>query len=354
MMKSICHALILAAGLLACSEARAQQLKVGVILPLSGEVSSFGMACQNAMQLAVKDLDSSLASRLTVVYEDDAFHSSQTVASYQKLKNADKVNAIVTYSSSSSNAVAPLAESDKLIDIALASDPGIVNGRKHVFLLWVTPKTEADVVASEMKRRGYKKIASIVAEQDGMLAITDEINRASKEHVQIVLHEEYPVSVKDFRPFLGKLKSIRNLDGVYIGLLPDQNAIFAKQARQLGISLPLFNVETVEDPSAVKLAEGALNGTWYVQADDPSADFLRRFQAAYPDSSLYSASYCYDTIGLIADSLRQNKPLKEYLRTVKDYNGASGTLSASGDQRFLLPATVKIVTERGFEKQQLK
>jgi len=40
----------------------------------------------------------------------------------------------------------------------------------------------------------------------------------------------------------------------------------------------------------------------------------------------------------------------QFLHTVKDFNGALGTYSASGDNRFTLPAAIKVITADGFKK----
>lgn len=66
-----------------------------------------------------------------------------------------------------------------------------------------------------------------------------------------------------------------------------------------------------------------------------------------------SAVNCYDIARLLGHSAEKNHSSAElinYLKTVKDFKGAGGTFSATGDNRFTLPAVVKVVTEDGFRE----
>jgi len=73
----------------------------------------------------------------------------------------------------------------------------------------------------------------------------------------------YTVESRDFRPFINKLKTKKDLDAIFVELFFGQPGLFAKQAKELGVKLPLFNVETFEDINELKLSEGALVGHWY-------------------------------------------------------------------------------------------
>ena len=328
--------------------------RFGVILVLSGEMSTAGSGCRNAMQIALDKLDPALQNRINLIFEDDKLQPALAVAAYRKLRSVDNIQAVLTFGSGSSNAVAPLAESDGIPMIAIASDFKIVRDRSKPFLLWVSPAEEVKVLVREMKRRGYRRIASIVATQDGMLSISRELDHARGSSFDVVVHEEVPGDMRDFRPFLSKLRTYTGIDAVFVALMPGQSGIFAKQARQRGIQIPLFNAETFEEPDDVKTSEGALFGAWYVQADDPDSGFLETFRKKYPDSSQFSAANCHDAVMLASEAVRQKKPLDVFLASLKDFSGALGTYSATGDHRFTLPATVKVVTENGFVKQSVQ
>jgi len=162
--------------------------------------------------------------------------------------------------------------------------------------------------------------------------------------------------VKDFRPFLTKLRARGEVDAISALLLPGQIGIFAKQARELGFTKPLFGIESFEDLNEIKVSGGALVGQWYINAAEPSAEFIKRFSGKYPGVSLYAVGQGYDIPGLIAkasapvkDRTLLRAEINKFLHTVRDYHGAAGVFSADGKNAFTFAAVVREVQADGFK-----
>ena len=345
---------VLAALLHPCpAAADAPEYRVGVILPLTGESANSGKACANAITLAQEDLPAEIKPRLHLFVEDDANVARNTVSVFQQLASRRSINAVISYFSNTAKAIAPLVEGQGMTMIAIATDPEVVTGRKRSFNLWVTPEQEGRALLSELTRRGYRRIAMVSAIQSGLLAIKKAFDEQRGKEPEIVLSKEYPADTKDFRPFLSQLKTRKDIDGIFVNLMFGQIGIFAKQAREMLIEAPLFAVEVFEDPAEVAASGGALLGQWYIQADDASSGFLERYAKRFPGESTYSAGNCYDAVLLLSEALQRGTPpqdLPSFLAGLKDFKGSLGVYSATGDQRFSLPATVKIVTADGFSK----
>ncbi len=328
-------------------------LRVGVILPFTGDAASVGESLRNAMNLALSELPPDVQKKIVLLFEDDRMVPVNTVSAFQKLVSVNKIDLVVTASSGTSNAVSPLAERMKLPHVAIASDKKVVEGRQYVVNFFVTPEEEVRVVIDEAKRRNYKKIARIISLTDGAVATKKAFDDLNHNSLQVILDEEYPLEVKDFRTYLTKVRSRSDLDGILVMLFPGQLGMFAKQARDMGIKAPLFGVEFFEDANEVKASGGALVGCWYVNVDDPTDVFLKKFMDRHPGTSLFAASNGYDLIYLLAEALKtesDREGINKFLHSVKNFTGALGTYSASGDNRFTLPATVKEVTADGFKK----
>jgi branched-chain amino acid transport system substrate-binding protein len=350
-----------ALGLLSCLRAHAQdvqtpskeaKLKVGIILPLSGESASVGQAIKNGITLAWEKLPAAVQSKLELVYEDDQILPKLSVNAFRKLA-AENVGVVINAGSASGNALAPLAEQHQVPTIAIASDPQVVRGRKYIVNLYTTPETEARVAIEEALRRGYRRVARIMAIHDWSFALKKAFDQENRGRIEIVLDEEYPTSVKDFKTFIAKLRSKEPIDAILVLLYSGQNGVLAKQVRQQGIKAPLFAVEMFEDSSEVEASEGALIDQWYVNSDDPDNRFVNLYRGRFPNASLYGASSGHDAMLLIGTAVERSTDLEEinrYLHTVKDFEGASGTFSSSGDNRFTLPSVVKVVTKDGFKK----
>jgi branched-chain amino acid transport system substrate-binding protein len=331
------------------------KLKVGVILALSGEGAPPGTSLQNGMTLALGKLKKEDRETIELIFEDDQMIPKNAVDAFTKLLVADEVQAVVNFSSATASALGPIAERKQVPLIAIASDPSICRDKKYVMNFLVMPGAETKVIVPEAIKRGYKRIARITTIHQGMLALKETFDEASKGRIEVVLDEEYPHDIKDFKPFITKLKSMSDVDAVLLTLMTGQNGLCARQLRELGVSQPMFGYHTIENAAEVGLSQGALVGTWYANPDSPNDEFVRDYTAAYPGASMIIAANGYDLVFMLLQASKSGvnpQAINEALHKVKNFSGALGTYSAATDNSFTLPAVVKIVRENGFEKVQ--
>ena len=342
---------------LASAEAPAT-FKVGVILPLSGTNASLGNYIKGGIELALAQSPEADQKSVELLFEDDSWQPSKAVSAFNKLMS-DGAKSILVAGSSIGNTLAPLAEQKQVPLIAIgASDSGIAKGRNYAFLHWVSPEMEAQVMIAEMKRRGYKNIAIIGSQQEGIIALMNSVkSELSKANMinQLVLEELFLPTEMDFRTYIAKIGS-KKVDGVIVCLLPGSLASFAKQVKQRDLKVDLMGIEFFEDENEVKAADGALLGQWYVNADSSSAEFEKDYAAKFGYHPGWAAANGYDSLKLLIDGYKasgaEGANIAKFLGSVKDFKGATGTYSATGDGRFTLPAAVKVVTDKGFEKLQ--
>ncbi len=99
------------------------KVKVGVILPLSGEGATIGDGIRNGIALGLTELSPETRNKIEVVYEDDALLPKNTVTAFNRLVGIHNIDVVINVSSGTSNAIAPLTEQKKIPFIAIASDP---------------------------------------------------------------------------------------------------------------------------------------------------------------------------------------------------------------------------------------
>jgi branched-chain amino acid transport system substrate-binding protein len=332
--------------------------KVGVILPLTGPNASLGNYIKGGIELAHEHQPEADRKTVELLFEDDSWQPSKAVSAFRKLSDQG-INAILVAGSSIGNTLAPIAEQKKIPLIAIgASDSKIAKGRSYAFLHWVSPEMESQVMVAEMKRRGYKNIAIIGSQQDGIIALMNgvkaELAKASMSD-RVVLEELFLPTETDFKTYLAKARNLK-VDGVVVCLLPGGLSSFAKQVKQQELKADLMGIEFFEDENEVKAAEGALLGQWYVNADSSSPKFEKDYATKFGYHPGWAAANAYDSLQLLIQGFKaqgaSGDAIAKYLGQIKDYSGATGTYSATGDGRFTLPAAVKVVTQDGFEKLQ--
>jgi branched-chain amino acid transport system substrate-binding protein len=174
---------------------------------------------------------------------------------------------------------------------------------------------------------------------------------------QIVSEQKYTGGDKDFRAQLTVIKNTKP-DAILVpGYYTDVGLIVA-QARQLGITVPLFGGDGWEAPELLQIAGAALEGTFYsthFSADntDPLvqkfvAAFKAKFNGETPDAM---AALGYDSAMVLADAIKragstEGPKIRDALAVTKDFPGATGATTLD-EKRDASKAAVIITVKDG-------
>jgi branched-chain amino acid transport system substrate-binding protein len=153
--------------------------------------------------------------------------------------------------------------------------------------------------------------------------------------VEPALVQGYTSNSQDFTPVaLAVKQSGADLMATYMTLVADQ-AVFARQLRQLGVNIAWVGSPTTVRPDVRKLAGSALFGS-YAAADfaadsSPAAkEFATKYEATYKSAPDAAGAWTYDAVNVLAlaiDNAKSLEPqkIREAILSVKDYPGAEGT-----------------------------
>jgi branched-chain amino acid transport system substrate-binding protein len=178
-------------------------IKIGVSAPLSGGVAFIGEGMKNSFELALDEINSKDTKfKYELIYEDDAMDPKKASTIAQKFINVDKVDALITISSGPGNVVAPLAQENKILHVSSASDSNVAKG-EYNFLHWTPPTEENRVLVEELQRRKITKIAIMEQNQQGVVAIVDDLKKKlDGTNIEIVSEEKFNFGETDFKTML--------------------------------------------------------------------------------------------------------------------------------------------------------
>ncbi len=322
-------------------------LKIGFIGPLTGDVSNFGTDAKAGMELAIKEINDAggINGRQVVgIYEDAKCSGKDATTAVTKLIEIDKVDFIVGgLCSAETLAAAPLAEKAKVVLISYASSsPDITKAGDYIFRTWPSDTGQGKAMAEEITKRGHKKVAVIFMNSDYNLGLATAFKQNfEKLGGQITAWETYDSESKDFRTQITKALA-SNLNAVYLVPYAVDGGLLIKQVRQMNKDIPLFGPESLGSKEAVEAAgiesiEGLVYATPKFDEESPKAKELlpkvEKIKGGKISLFVLSAN-SYDAVNLVAEALKANPDkiptgtvVKDYLYTIKDWQGASGTLT---------------------------
>lgn len=320
-----CAAFAAFSAFLTDSPVSAEPLRVGVILPLSGEFAAPGEACRKGVELAASELNAEGTPVRILVQDSPSAAAKSTLSAYHKLKAADGVQVFLGFVSSEElSAVGPQAERD---GSALVGFVASKFKPKNTVLVWMSPEVEARRFAAEIFKV-QKRVAILSGNQEWESAVSDAFTREFERlGGKIVLRVDSPFDSKDVR---GAVLKVKQTDAEAV-LVPPYSlfSTYAKALRDIGIKLPLYSVEL--DQAAIDDSKGAAEGARVIRPADPGGAFVNRykeyFKGVLPD---LPASQCYDGMKIIgrgaAQGARRGDDFAAYFAALKEYSGASGAI----------------------------
>ena len=250
-------------------------IKIGVIVPLTGEAASYGEAAKNGLNVALKELNDAggiKGRQVQLVYEDDKCDSS-SVSAMQKLVSVDGVVAIIgPVCSAAAGPAIPIARDAGTPEILIgASAPGLAGGDDSIFSDYASDNFQGKYVANYIyKTLGKKSAAILYVKNDwgqGLQKVfSDEFQKLGGT---IVFNDGAAQDATDVKSIVTKMKAA-NPDVIYMPVYPALAVIAMKQMKQIGITQPVVGGDALE--ASEFLSSGAADGVTYVTAAVGNSD----------------------------------------------------------------------------------
>jgi branched-chain amino acid transport system substrate-binding protein len=339
---------------------KGEPIKIGAILPLTGDAAQWGIPPKNGIELAIEEVNENggiHGRNLAAIIEDSEALPAKGVSAFNKLL-AQGVDVVIgAVASSVTLSIAPIAEQKHVILISPAStNPTIADAGDFIFRVVPSDAYRGMVFAEYVFREeGITKVAGLYINNDAGVGNTESFrSRFLELGGEFLIAEAYPQGATDVRTQLTKLKQV-DAEAIMIVSYPADTVVVMRQVKELGITLPLFfQTEAVEDPTVLREAGLAAEGAVYILPASASGDIPEKFAENYEKKfgmapELFGAEG-YDAMKLIAAAMQSLPPskitsdgIRDYLYTVKDYSGASGIISFDSKGEVFKPMAIKRV-----------
>jgi branched-chain amino acid transport system substrate-binding protein len=342
------------AGLMGISptlaHAQAKPIKIGQIIPMTGEAAESGKYHKQGAEIAIDKINAAggiNGRKLTVVLEDDQTTNPGGVAALQKLLEDKEIPVILgSIRSTQVQAMLPTINEAK-IPVAIG---GTNYGLTHSGSQWVfrfrphdgmSAKVIAKFLVEELKQ---KKVATIHASDAFGNGGRDMLVPAVKAlGGEVVLDQGYNNQEKDFTGVVQALKKSGATGlNTYMTFGTDLG-VLARQIKQLGAKVTWVGSPSITGVDSRNLAGDSLYGTYgvtdfHVDASPTSTEFAKAYKAKFGQEPDLYAAWCYDAVLVFAEAMKKAQDLKpENLRkailSIQKFPGAEGeyNFDSNGD-----------------------
>jgi branched-chain amino acid transport system substrate-binding protein len=372
--------LVLAISALGCGRPAVQELVIGEYGSLTGATATFGQSTKNGVDLALQELVARRGGRIggltvRVVVEDDQGGTEQAAATVQKLVAKDRVIAVIGEAASPrSLAAAPICQAAGVPMITPSStNAKVTEVGDYIFRVCFIDRFQGTVMArfavQDLRVRNVAILKNV--KNDYSVGLAQSFGETFTALGGLIVAEQaYHEGDQDFRPQLTAIRA-KKPDAVYIPGYYAEVGRIARQARELGLKVPLLGGDGWESDQLLAVGGKALNGCYYsnhfaVDGPDPRLqDFRRRYRghsAGDPDAL---AGLAYDAARVLfhaLEKLADNAPdtfrglsstragssarrkatgkLRDLIATTTDFPGVTGSITLDENRNAVKPAVV--------------
>lgn len=340
-------------------------IKVGEYASLTGTEAAFGTSSHEGTVLAVEELNKAggvLGKQIELIHEDNRSQAGESVTIAKKFINRDGVVAVLgEVASGRSLEAAPVCQAAGIPMISPSStNPKVTEVGDNIFRVCFTDPFQGRLIA-EFARKSLK-LSKVAMFSDVSSAYSDGLRQYFSEAFkaaggEIVTEAKYSSKDKDFKAQLTQIKAA-NVEGICVPGYYNEVGLIVKQARELGITIPIFGGDGWEAAELIQIAgSDSLKNTYYSTHFSPIQDTpeAKKFVAAYkarwngkvPDAM---AALGYDSALVLVDAIKragsaEPAKIKEALAKA-DFVGATGRTRIDA-KRDAPKAAVIITVENG-------
>jgi len=327
-----------------CTKKEPEEIKIGVITPLTGEGATYGEATKRGVDLAAEEINQKggiNGKKIRVIYEDDQLKPDVGANAIQKLITVDKVPVILgAFGSSVTLAIAPIAEKNKVVLFSASSTADAIKDAGDYIFRNVPPNSRQGTTAAEFVVGKLKaKAASVLyMNNDYGISLAKAFETSFKEKGgSLVITENYNPGDRDFRTHLSKIK-IKQPPIIFYPGHYQESGLILRQAKEMGIKSVLIGGDGSYSPELIKIAGQGAEGSYYTLmamgygiADEEIKSFVTTFKNKYKDEPDVYSSYAYDAIKIIVHAIEKggynSDGIKNALYQIKNWKGVTGITS---------------------------
>ena len=341
----------------------ADDLKIGVILPLSGALVSYGKSTLDGIQAGVEKINSAggiNGKKIKLIIEDNKGNPIDAKTAYTRLAASEKVSAIIgPITSTNAKAVRRTAKKLKVPMISpTATNDKITLKNPYVFRACFNDSFQGRIVATYAAKNLKAKTAAIMTDMNS--DYSKGLAKNFKKYFQeaggkVVAEEGYRQKDTEFGVQLKNIKK-SNAEVLFIPGYPPELPLIIKQSKVIGYKGRLCGADGWDSSDVIKGSGDNISGSFIVggfskdEQRDAVKSFINEFKTKTQKTPGTFEALGYDSILLIAEAAKKGttpEDIKNGLLTVKDFEAVTGKITITEDGDAEKSAVIMEIVKEG-------
>lgn len=303
-------------------------IKIGAILPLTGNLSYLGEEEKNAILLLIDSLNRNSKQKIEVYFEDSKGTAKDGVTAYQSLKQKG-VKAFFTSLTIVARSIAPLIDKNDDVQFAASIDPEITKEYKNTFQVYYNIADEVKMAVDYFSFLKLKKVSALyIQTPEDEIAINKYLKPLlQSKGIDFLSPETFSFADKSLKNQLLKLKSL-NPDRIYTIDFGYMYPVMLTEAKEYDIREKIFGGlgMMTAPPMPVELTNEIqfVSSSFVVNPTIKYQQFKASYLKKYNKPSTFDGVYTYDAVNILVYLVKNN--YKQEVLLNKYFDGYSGTI----------------------------
>lgn len=341
-------ALVAVAGVLfmaaaACPVLAQEPIKLGAYLPMTGGVAAYGEMEWAGIQVAREMEPEVLGKKIDVSLVDTKSDKIEAANAVTLLVEKEKVVGIIGEAiSGNTMAGNPISEKAKIPSVSpTATNPLVNQGKDYAFRACFIDPFQGEVAARFARDELKAKTAAVIIDiaQDYCVGLGNFfVKEFLKGGGKIVSTTYIQTGDQDFSAQLSAVQATKP-DIIYAPNYYTEDALMAKQARDLGIKAPILTGDGAQADPLIQIGGAAVEGMYFTGHFHKQAattarakEYIKKYEEKYKKDADAFTALGADAYFLLVDAIKRagstdGPAVRQALADTKNFEGVSGLIT---------------------------
>lgn len=346
-MKKIIAFIFIVLLCLSCGK-KEETIKIGAILPLTGDAAILGNETKEGMELALEEINKN-KKVMNISFEDSRNNANDAVNILNSLINIDKTKIFVSAMSGVTSAIIPIVDKNNaLLFTTVTAKPNITKEGSNIFRFYYTTDIQGETVVKYITNtKKLKKVGVLFLNDDYGISGLKYIEEFQKKYgYNIIVKEAIQIKDESYRNQIAKIKSSKP-EALIVIAYGNELIKAIKQIREAKILADIFTYTGIANPEILNNLRNLTNGIYLsigefnpFQPNNKSQSiFFEKIKNKYGKQPSHYHAFGYDLLNIIyrVSSKEINvESMKTNLLKIENFQGILGPITINSEREISL------------------
>lgn len=321
-----------------------ETIKIGAIVPLSGNAATLGDYTLKGLQLAVEEQNAKgglLGKMIELDVQDSKGDPKEGVSIIKKmLEGKEKPFMVYSIMSGVTQAIKSETEANKVILMSAVGTDKFLENSQYTVRNYVAANTTGKEICAYLKQNSIKTLVTFYSNNEYGVSIRGAVTKFGAENGIEIITEPFEENSLDYKSLIAA-RINKKTECVYVAGVGKGLGTMIKQLKESGYTGNVIGDQLITFPDVVNVAGNALNGMPYLDfafdvnsTEGKTKAFVDAYKMKFKNEPQNFSVITYDGAKLLFDVIKNSQTIQpdsiiNKLNEVKNYEGVFGPVSVS-------------------------